>query len=51
MVRLLLEWAIFCFAAWSLYAAGHPVLGLILAALVVIHYAVSYDRITWLIRQ
>jgi hypothetical protein len=51
VVRLLLELAIFAFAAWSLYNAGRPVLGLILAVLVVVHYVLSYDRITWLVRQ
>jgi hypothetical protein len=51
VVRLLLEWAIFAFAAWALYAAGSPVLAAGLAVIVVIHYVVSYDRIAWLIRQ
>lgn len=51
IVRLLLELAIFAFAAWALYAAGQPVLGLILAVLVLIHYVLSPDRITWLVRQ
>ena len=51
VVRLILELAVFAFAAWALYAVGRPVLGLILAAVVVTHYIVSYDRITWLVRK
>jgi hypothetical protein len=51
VVRLLLEWAVFAFAAWALYAAGSPNLAVLLAVVVVAHYAVSYDRIAWLVRQ
>jgi hypothetical protein len=50
-VRLLLELAMFAFAAWALYDAGRPVLGLVLAVVVVAHYILSTDRITWLVRQ
>jgi len=51
VVRLLLELAVFGFAAWALYAAGSPVLAMAFALVVVIHYVVSYDRIAWLVRQ
>jgi hypothetical protein len=51
IVRLALELAIFAFAAWALYDAGQATLALVLAAIVVIHYALSYDRIAWLLRQ
>jgi hypothetical protein len=50
-LRLLLELAVFAFAAWALYDVGRPVLGLILAVVVVAHYILSYDRITWLVRK
>ena len=50
-VRLVLELAFFGFAAWALYDAGKATLALVLAAIVVIHYALSYDRIAWLLRQ
>jgi hypothetical protein len=50
-VRLALELTVFAFAAWALYDADRPALGLILAAVVVIHYALSYDRIAWLLRR
>ena len=51
IVRLALELALFAFAAWALYDAGNSPLALILVAVVVIHYAISYDRIAWLLRQ
>ena len=51
VLRLTLELANFAFAAWALYSIGHPILGLILAILVILHYILSYDRITWLVRQ
>ena len=51
IVRLLLELAFFAFAAWALYDAGNTTLALVLSAIVAIHYALSYDRIAWLLRQ
>jgi hypothetical protein len=51
MIRLVLELAIFAFAAWALYAAGAVALSWILGITVAIHYAISYDRIQWLIEQ
>ena len=51
VVRLLLELAVFAFAAWALHAAGSLVLAIVFAAIVVVHYVVSYDRIAWLVRQ
>lgn len=50
-VRLVLELVFFGFAAWALYDAGSTVLSVILSIVVVVHYAVSYDRIVWLIKQ
>lgn len=51
IIRLALELAIFAFAAWALYDAGNSLLALILAAVVIVHYALSYDRIAWLLKQ
>jgi len=50
-VRLFIELSLFGLAAWALYDAGSPALGLILAGLTVVHYAISYDRVAWLLRQ
>jgi hypothetical protein len=51
VIRLLLELANFSFGVWALYSIGLPVPGLILGLAVIIHYILSYDRITWLMRQ
>ncbi len=49
-LRLLLELSLFALASWALCDAGSPVLALILASVVVVHYALSYDRIGRLLR-
>jgi hypothetical protein len=51
VVRLVLELVNFAYAAWALYDADLPLAGLILAVLVIVHYILSYDRVTWLVRQ
>jgi hypothetical protein len=51
VVRLLLEAAFFGGAAFALHASGRPRAALALAAIVVVHYALSYDRLAWLVRQ
>lgn len=51
VLRLALELTLFGVAAWALYDAGSPVIALLLAVLTAVHYALSYDRVAWLIRQ
>lgn len=51
VLRLLLELGIFTFATWALYDSGATRLSWILGIVVLIHYALSYDRLWWLIRQ
>jgi hypothetical protein len=51
MVRLALELAFFGLAAGALAASGHADLGIALAVAVAIHYAMSYDRIAWLVAR
>ena len=46
ILRLLLELGLFGFASWALYDLGYSTLSLIMGAVVIIHYVVSYDR-TW----
>ena len=50
-VRLVLELALFAFAAWGLYNAGAKQLSWIMGVVVLVHYVISYDRVGWLIRQ
>ena len=51
LVRLLIELGIFAFATWAFYDLGHLRLAIAFAIVVVIHYAVSYDRIMWLLAR
>ena len=50
ILRLLIEGAFFVFATWALYAIGKGTLSGVFAAMVLAHYAVSYDRVAWLLR-
>jgi hypothetical protein len=50
-LRLVLELAVFGFGVWALFDAGSTLLALVFAGLTIVHYALSYDRIAWLIRQ
>ena len=49
-LRLGLEAAFFAFAVWALYQLGNIVLARTMAAILAVHYAVSYDRLAWLLR-
>lgn len=51
LVRLGLELAILLGGGIALYLAGFGLAGSTLAALVVLHYALSLDRINWLLQQ
>ncbi|MBS1521089.1 MAG: YrdB family protein [Bacteroidetes bacterium] len=50
MLRLILELGLFGLASWALYDLGYLTLSLIMTVIVIIHYAVSYDR-TWVMLQ
>jgi len=51
IVRLVLELAVFAFATWALYNTGAIQLSWILGVATLIHYALSYDRLWWLIKH
>ncbi len=51
VVRLALEIVFFATAAVLLYVAGQPLPAVAFSALVLLHYAVGYRRITWLVAQ
>ena len=51
VLRLILELVLFAFSAWGWFSSGYEMLGLALIILVFIHYALSYDRIRWLLQQ
>ena len=51
LLRLALEMGFFGVAAWALYHMGFGTLTAIFGSAVVLHYLLSYDRLTWLVRQ
>ena len=51
LVRLGLELVILFGGGIALYFAGHSFAGMALIALVLLHYALSFDRIAWLLQQ
>jgi hypothetical protein len=50
-VRLLLELSVFAVGVVALIASQRVTAGIVLAAMVILHYAVSYDRIIWLVKR
>lgn len=51
LVRLAMELALFGGATWGLYAAGAVRSALIFGVVTGIHYALSYDRVIWLLQR
>ena len=51
ILRLLLELSFFAFAAFALIASQRTSAGWALAIVTTIHYAISYDRILWLLKN
>jgi len=51
IVRLLMELVFFGFATWGLFDTGAVTTGWIFGGITLIHYVISYDRISWLLKQ
>jgi len=51
IVRLLLELGLFGAAAWMLLDLDYSTIALIFGSTVVVHYFISFDRISWLLKQ
>jgi hypothetical protein len=51
IIRLLIELAFFAAGTWAFFASNQPIWGFVLGALTIIHYALSYDRILWLLKR
>lgn len=49
ILRLAIEALFFGVACWMLWDAGYPQAAGVLGVIVVAHYALSYDRIRWLL--
>jgi hypothetical protein len=50
-VRLTIELGIFAFATWALYDMGYVLLSMVFGVLAGFHYAISYDRVQWLLSR
>ena len=48
ILRLIIELGIFSIGVWAISDLDYPIVSLVLGIAVLIHYAVSYDRIAWL---
>lgn len=51
IIRLLIELEFFALAALALFNLDIKTWAIVLSVLVLLHYAFSYDRIIWLLRQ
>ncbi|MCB0523038.1 MAG: YrdB family protein [Lewinellaceae bacterium] len=51
VIRLAIELGIFALATWALHDMGWTKAGLAFGVIVLLHYAVSYDRVMWLIAR
>ena len=49
--RLLLEAVTFGGGAWGFFSTGATTWGWLFVAVVLVHYALSYDRVAWLLRH
>jgi hypothetical protein len=49
--RLLIEALVFGGGAWGLFRTGATTLAWLYTLAVIIHYALSYDRVAWLLRH
>jgi len=50
-IRLLLEVIFFATAGWMIFDLNYSIVTIVFSALVIIHYALSYDRIAWLFKR
>ncbi len=51
LVRLVLELAFFTSVVWALFALHQSILGWVFGVIAIVHYLVSYERVSWLLRQ
>ena len=51
VIRLLIEFTFFSVSVWMLNDMGLPKWSLWVGIITVVHYAMSYDRIIWLLTQ
>lgn len=49
-IRLIIELALFSSAVWASWASNRSIVAAIFAAVVVLHYGISYARVVWLLK-
>ena len=50
-VRLLIEALAFGGGAWGFFSTGATITAWVFTIIVIVHYALSYDRVAWLLRH
>lgn len=51
VIRLIIELAVFGFATYALHNTGFVKTSILFGGIVLLHYAISYERIKWLLQQ
>jgi hypothetical protein len=51
IIRLFLELGLFAAATWMMSDLGYSLIWWIFGSVVLIHYAISYERVSWLLKQ
>lgn len=50
-IRLIIELLIFTFAIWTLYDMSLEILSIVIGAILLLHYLLSYKRVLWLLAK
>jgi hypothetical protein len=51
IIRLGIEFIVFGSGVWFMYKSMSPMYSIIFAGIVIFHYAISFERIAWLLKQ
>lgn len=51
ITRLVIEFIVFGSGVWFMYKSINPLYSIMFAIIVILHYAISYERIAWLLKQ
>jgi len=51
IIRLVIEVIVFGSGVWFMYKSINPLYSRMFASIVILHYAISYERIAWLLKQ
>ncbi len=51
ILRLILELSLFAAATWMMYDLGYSAAWWVYASIVLVHYAISHERVSWLLKQ